>query len=447
MGRMTIDRGTGKRSRPNQPKPPSHPLQGMSILDLRAKRKSELLQLARVLGLETRDRRKEEIVAALAHRIPEPENLVDDEPEVAFDAVLGHAANGVSLPHHGADPDEADDDLDDGEELAENGTQRAARPEAVAIPRPAASVHAARRTNGASAGLEEQVERSKFYVGVPTRDLSRHMPKELPHQYGKDRVGVLVRDPYWLLVFWEITPQAVARVEAALAADWYGARPVLRLYDVTAEDVTNASETMLREVEIHGGVNNWYLDVPKPARTYRVDLGYTTSRGRFLALVRSNIVTTPRPTLSHQIDENWRSVVAEYDRVTAMSGGFDPALGSEELRQLFEERLSHPMPANSLAHGGSPGSAHRRGENFHFEVDAELIIYGAATPGTRILLQGAPIQTRADGSFTLRMSLPEGRQIIPAVAHGVDGNQEQTIILAVERNTKTLEPLANNGKE
>src|SRR5262245_38809961 len=62
---------------------------------------------------------------------------------------------------------------------------------------------AARNSGGSSA--EEQVERSKYDVGVPTKDLSAKVPKNLPTGYGKDRIVVMVRDPYWLHAYWELT--------------------------------------------------------------------------------------------------------------------------------------------------------------------------------------------------------------------------------------------------
>src|ERR1700693_6524331 len=46
-------------------------------------------------------------------------------------------------------------------------------------PRPEAQKAAARNTSG-SPSTEEQVERSKYDVGVPTKDLSAKIPKDLP---------------------------------------------------------------------------------------------------------------------------------------------------------------------------------------------------------------------------------------------------------------------------
>ena len=54
-------------------------------------------------------------------------------------------------------------------------------------------------------------------------------------------------------------------------------------------------------------------------------------------------------------------------------------------------------------------------------------------------LQGEPVPLRPDGSFTVRMSLPDRRQVIPVIASSSDGVEQRTIILAVERNTKVLE--------
>ena len=181
------------------------------------------------------------------------------------------------------------------------------------------------------------------------------MPKDLPGGYGKDRIVVMVRDPYWLHAYWELTRQAVSRAEAALGQDWHGAKPILRLLDVTSHDSTsNAAEAILRDIEIHGGCNNWYIDVSNPPRSYRIDIGYLSRKGQFYVLARSNVVTTPRAGISDTIDENWADIDAKKaDRIYAMSGGFDPSMSSLELKQLFEERLRRPLGSPSITSFGS----------------------------------------------------------------------------------------------
>ncbi len=315
------------------------------------------------------------------------------------------------------------------------------------VPRSRPQLAAAHNSaNGTSA--EELIERSKYDVGVPTRDLSAKVPKDLPHGYGKDRIVCMVRDPYWLHCYWEITRQAIQRAEAALAQAWHGAKPILRLLDIATGDTTNTSESVLRDIEIHGGANNWYVEVQNPPRTYRVDIGYLSRGGQFYVLARSNIVSTPRAGMSDVIDENWADLDGESARrIYAMSAGFDPTASSLELKQLFEERLRRPMGSPSVTSFGSGAFQFGKQRSFWFQLDAELIVYGATEPNAKVTLQGEPVKLRSDGTFTMRFSLPDSRQIIPAVAMSADGVEERTIVLAVERNTKHLEPVFNEVNE
>jgi len=306
---------------------------------------------------------------------------------------------------------------------------------------------AARETeNGVSA--EEQVERAKFDVGIPTKDLSAKIPKDLPGGYGKDRIVCMVRDPYWLHCYWELTHQAVQRAEAALGQEWHGAKPILRILDVSSHDTTSTAESVVRDVEIHGGANNWYLEVQNPPRSYRVDIGYLSRSGQFYVLARSNVVSTPRAGVSDIIDENWADLdAAKADRIYAMSGGFDPTASSLELKQLFEERLRRPMGSPAVTSFGSGAFQYGKSRQFWFKLDAELIVYGATEANAKVTLQGEPVKLRPDGTFTMRFSLPDSRQIIPAVAASADGVEERTIVLAVERNTKHLEPMIHEVNE
>ncbi len=269
--------------------------------------------------------------------------------------------------------------------------------------RPPVQRAAARNTSA-----EEQVERSKYDVGVPTKDLSVKVPKDLPAGYGKDRIVVMVRDPYWLHTYWELTRHAIQRAEAALGQEWHTAKPILRLLDVTSSETTSSTESTIRDIDIHGGCNNWYIDVSSPPKSFRIDIGYLARSGRFYVLARSNVVSTPRAGVSDTIDENWSDIDSKKaDRIYAMSGGFDPTASSLELKQLFEERLRRPLGSPAVTSFGSggmmPGGKSRK---FWFQLDAELIVYGATEPNARVTLQGEPVKLRPDGTFTMRFSRP-----------------------------------------
>jgi hypothetical protein len=270
----------------------------------------------------------------------------------------------------------------------------------------------------------------------------------LDHACQKDRIIVLTRDSYWLHAYWELSRATLGRAQAALGQDWHTARPILRVMDVSSEDTTSAAERHVRDIPIHGGVNNWYIDVLEPPRSYRVDIGYLSRQGRFYVLARSNVATTPKAGVTDPLDENWSNVQKQFDRMehpAAFAHGSNGNRMALDLRDLFEDRLRHPMSSLSLQNLTTALPA--LGRDFHFRIDAELIVYGTTEPNARVTLQGEPVQLRSDGTFTVRFSLPDSRQIIPAVAASADGIEERTIVLAVERNTKELEPMIHDNNE
>src|SRR5207248_8674324 len=131
-----------------------------------------------------------------------------------------------------------------------------------------------------------------------------------------------------------------------------------RLLDVGNHETTSAAESTIRDIDIHGGCNNWYIDVDSPPRCFRVDIGYLARSGRFYVLGRSNVVSTPRAGISDVLDENWADIDQQQaDRIFAMSAGFDPSISrsSLELKQLFEERLSRPLGSPAVTSFGSGG--------------------------------------------------------------------------------------------
>lgn len=299
-----------------------------------------------------------------------------------------------------------------------------------------------------SPAVTRKIERARAEA-ERTKNLAHCHASDGPGGSGKERLVVMVRDPYWLHAYWELSRAAVTRAEAAMGQDWHTARPVLRLLDVSSNGTTSSAEKVVRHVPIHGGVNNWYIDVTTPQRSYRVEIGYLASSGRFFLLARSNVVTTPAPGASDSIDRNWSAVAENFEKIYAQSGGYAPEGPSLELQELFEERLRRPMGSPVIRQFGAGAQAllpHRQRE-FNFELDAELIVFGQTEPESRVTLQGEPVALRPDGSFTVRFAMPNCRQVIPAVAHSADGVEQRTIVLAVERNTKVMEPVTRDTAE
>ena len=261
---------------------------------------------------------------------------------------------------------------------------------------------------------------------------------------GKDRLVLMVRDPYWLHAYWELTRASIERAQAALGQHWHGARPVLRLSEVLRDGSTCSSRRVVRDVPIHGGVNNWYLDVQEPPKSYQVEIGYLASGGRFFSVIRSNTVSTPPVGSGNAFDENWAEVAKDFDRVYAMSGGYLGQDGNRELKEVFEERLRRPMGDPMTTRFGLGAVGGRGRDNDHalkFEVDTELIVHGVTDPDAHVTLRGEPVHLRSDGTFAVRFSLPDRRHVLPVVASSPDGAEQRTIVLAVDRNTKVMEPV------
>jgi hypothetical protein len=256
----------------------------------------------------------------------------------------------------------------------------------------------------------------------------------------RDRMVIMVRGPYWMHAFWEITPRSISRAQAALGQEWHSARPVLRVLRIETASQASPAARVIREIEVHGGVKNWFIDVREPMRC-KVEIGYLTSSGRFHGLARSNAVTTPPASQSDTLDVHWGEILGDCDRIYAMSGGFSPENNSTELQELFEERLRRPMVTSPRSTGPDDGDSEPTFRtDFQLDVDAEMVVYGVTQPDARVTLQGEPVRVQSDGTFRVRVDMPNKRQVLPIIATAPDGARRQMIVMAVERNTKSLEP-------
>lgn len=256
-----------------------------------------------------------------------------------------------------------------------------------------------------------------------------------------DRVVVMVRDPYWLHVCWEVAAQSVQRARTALGQKWHVAAPTLRVMR-SAED---GGWVLEKSIEIHGGVSNWYVDVADPPSTYRVEIGYLAEANDFYCIARSNSVTTPAPGAEDVVDGNWSDVAENADRIYAMSGGYSADGASLELQELLEERLRRRMGRPSEVRYGLGGRKGAEQGALQLAVDSELIVYGSTEPHTHVTVSGEPVSVDRDGAFAVKLHLPDRRQVIPVVASSADGVEQKTVILGVERNTKELDPVVKDA--
>jgi hypothetical protein len=107
----------------------------------------------------------------------------------------------------------------------------------------------------------------------------------LPSRYHEDTVVALVRDPWWVFVYWELD-DATRAASKRKAGD--GARFVLRVYEVGGD------ERMLDETLVHDiAVGDWYVPVRAPRLRIRAVMGYLAKDGAFHPVLESDEVPVP----------------------------------------------------------------------------------------------------------------------------------------------------------
>ena len=279
------------------------------------------------------------------------------------------------------------------------------------------------------------------------KDLATRPEQARGSRRDRDRIVLMVRGPHWLHAFWEVTPRSIDRARAALGQEWHTARPVLRIVQLDSDLQNSAAEKVIREIGVHGGVKNWFIDVRDPLRC-RVELGYRATGGRFHVLGRSNAVSTPVTAQGDTLDVHWGEIAGDCDRIYAMSGGFSGDTAPADLQELFTERMRRPMSLPEARHAVVEAEEPEAVAcDCELQVDAEMVVYGATRPDAYVTLHGEPVKLAADGTFRVRVEMPNRRQVIPIVASAPDAGARRTVVLAVERNTKTMEPYGRDSGE
>lgn len=156
--------------------------------------------------------------------------------------------------------------------------------------------------------------------------------QELPDNYGDNHIYLMVRDSHWLYAYWEIQKDHQEKYLALLGGEWSRVKSILRVYDTTSEK----ERPGYFDIFLEGLANHWYIHA-RPNRSFVIEIGLLHNDGRFVVLARSNEQTTPRDGMSEILDEEWMGI--DFDKMYALSGGFEVGKSSLELKKLMEKRL------------------------------------------------------------------------------------------------------------
>ncbi|MBU0548046.1 MAG: DUF4912 domain-containing protein [Candidatus Omnitrophica bacterium] len=280
-------------------------------------------------------------------------------------------------------------------------------------------------------GFQETIAvNTKFSHPENTRARSA-MPQDIPSFYDQDKIILQVRDPRWLHAYWELRNQTIESLKSKLGDDFYRAKKILRVYDVTNIIFNGFNANSFFDIQYNDFANSWYIDTAGPGRSWCVDLGLMLTDGRFITILRSNVVATPLDGPSWVTDEEWMIPDDVFARLYGMGFG----LGRSSLvGRGWQERIKQGLFSSGIS--SSPVRKEVKERSFWMKVDCELIVYGATQPDAKVTVQGMPINLRPDGTFTLRYYLPDGKQIIPVKATSADKLEERVITPIVMRETK-----------
>ena len=330
----------------------------------------------------------------------------------------------------------------------------------------------------------------KYSLGATPPLQSFGAEAELPESYGTKKLFLTARDPHWLYAHWDLTREQQLKLNAQ-SADGH---LVLRIYAHKIEGHP------AYEIHVHPESRHWFTHVERAGNSYVAELGYYSSLGRWMRISVSSGTMTPPDAVSTDDDTEFATIPFEFPfaklmeiiknavcenlplaqaveelrrhghpdlpRVTASSPSPFPAtwtpqqeealakvinidsvrrvwMGSLEITELIRRKLAHEISSLGVSSFGvsslsSPFGGMEKSKGFWFNVNAELIIYGATEPDAKVTLGGHEIKLRSDGTFSFRFALPDGKYDLPAVAVSADGTDARAADLKFTRETEYL---------
>ncbi len=323
----------------------------------------------------------------------------------------------------------------------------------------------------------------KFALGpVPPSQHFATAETELPEAYGTQRLFLTARDPHWLYAHWDLTREQQSKLNSK-SSDGH---LILRIYAGRIEGHP------VCEIHVHPESRHWFAHVERSGDSYAAELGYYSPLGRWTLIAVSSATVTPPDAAATEGDVEFATIPFEFPfaklieiiksavreslplaqaleelrrqghpglprangtPVSTWTSQQEQALaevvniddvrrvwmGSLEITELIRRRLAQEISSLGISSLSSPfGGGREQSKGFWFNVNAELIVYGATEPTAKVTLGGHEIKLRADGSFSYRFALPDGKYDLPAVAVSADGTDARAAELKFSRETEYL---------
>jgi uncharacterized protein len=331
----------------------------------------------------------------------------------------------------------------------------------------------------------------KYVLGAWPVSQKTEPEAELPEAYGTKKLFLTARDPHWLYANWDLTHDQQSKLNSRSAEGHL----ILRIYANKIEGHP------LYEIHVHPESRHWFAHVEKAGSPYTAELGYYSPVGRWMRVAASGTTVTPPDSVSENGNAEFATIPFEFPfsklldivkaavrenrplaqaveelrrtghpalprvngepisnwtheqesalaKIIAIDDSRRVWMGSLEITELVRRRLAQELSSFGLTSslgvsslgissfsspfGGMPA------KGFWFNVNAELIIYGATEPDAKVTIGGHPIKLRSDGSFSFRFALPDGNYDLPALAISADGTDSRAADLKFSRNTQYM---------
>ena len=264
----------------------------------------------------------------------------------------------------------------------------------------------------------------------------------LQDTYGEDRLVILPRDPYWMFAYWEITEKKRKQIRAKYGKNIFEkAQLVLRVHDVTdMKRFTGKKSHSFKDVSVSIDTKNWYVNVDYPGKSWCIELGLKTPKGRFIVILRSNIINLPSGRVSNITDEQWMLMTEDYEKLLKLSGVDKIGVGSLEMTKFLAKRWE----LLNIVSSGVFSSVTSRGfkvpwgnpREFRLVAETELIVYGATEPSATLTINDKSIKLNPDGTFSLRVDFPDGKKQFAIKSVSDDKVEQRKITITAQRKTK-----------
>jgi len=281
-------------------------------------------------------------------------------------------------------------------------------------------------------------------------------PAHLPSSYRTGRLFLVARDPHWLYARWDITEEQ-QRHYNSLSADLH---LVMRIIPGTlsAHDST--------EIHVHPESRHWFIHVDGAGTKYTAQLGYYRPDRKWVAVASPASAATPRDTFSTDrtlrfatfpIEKPLRGSLMRAPRLQKVSApafeqsherslaqalsryfGTPQSPSSADVGELVRGALEKAVPAEevhleTIRGAGLEGPSSPLGglpapDSFWFNLNAELVLYGATAPDASLAIGGYRALLRPDGTFSVRFALPDGDHEVVLSAMSAGGDYRQAVL-------------------